>query len=99
MPQHRQYPALCYQYPGFYFGLVPWVARPGWEDGTAVVLGHLGIGRVHLRLVIAGIVYPALQIVGDQHPGYAAEILESAHMGADPVRQSLRQSRVSVGVV
>jgi hypothetical protein len=38
------------------------VAGPGREDGTAVVFGHLGIGRVQFRLVIAGIVYPTLQI-------------------------------------
>lgn len=50
------------------------------------------IGGIHVRLVPAGIVYPALQIVGNDHLGDPAEILQRPDMGAHPVRKAcLRQ--------
>ena len=63
------------------------------------MLGHLGVGRVNLRLVEAGFADAALEIVRYEHPWHTAEKLESAHVGSDPIRQRLAKRRLGVGVV
>src|ERR1017187_7881916 len=64
-----------------------------------VVRGHLRVRPIDTRLVAASFGDGRLQIVGDDDLGHAPQKLEGAHVGADPVGQTLRASRLGVTVV
>ena len=61
--------------------------------------GQFIIALVHFRLVAAGLVYAAFEVVGNHDRGRAADELEGAHMRAQPVRQTLRPRGFGEGVV
>src|ERR1019366_4498457 len=63
------------------------------------VRGHLRVRPIDTRLVAASFGDARLQIVGDDDLGHAPQKLEGAHVGADPVGQTLRASRLGVTVV
>ena len=59
--------------------------------------GHLGVGAVDLRVVEAGLDDGCLGVVGHNEFGHAADRLEGAHMGVNPVGQRLRPGRLGEG--
>jgi len=60
--------------------------------------GHLLICPIDSRLIAASFSHTGLQIIGDDDLGHAVQKLEGAHVGADPVGQPLRPSRLRVGI-
>ena len=58
---------------------------------------HLGIRSVDLGIVEAGLDDGGLGVVGHDEFGNAADRLEGAHMGVDPVGQRLRPGRLGEG--
>ena len=99
MSQYRQYPSLGDEHTIFHGRLVrgfTWTRR---QHRAAVVLRHIRVSRIQVRLVLAGFADAALEIIRHQHPGSAAEILQRPPVGADPVRQCLRQRGFGVGIV
>ena len=48
---------------------------------------HCAVGPIDLRVIKRGLMDAALEIVGNQQLGRAAEKAEHAHMRAGPVRQ------------
>ena len=99
MAQPAEQPALDDQHAGLDLGLVARPARPGRQDGGVVMRRHLGIGAVDLRLVEAGLDDGDLGVVRHQQLRHAADRLEGAGMGADPVAEPLRPGRLGVGEV
>jgi hypothetical protein len=59
--------------------------------------GHLGVGAVDLGVVEAGPDDGGLRIVRHDEFGHAADRLEGAHMGVNPVGQRLRPGRLGEG--
>jgi hypothetical protein len=60
---------------------------------------QIAVSRVDLRVVKAGGNDAALEVVGNQEGGDAAEVFKGADMAADPVGQGLAPGRLAVGVV
>ena len=58
---------------------------------------HLGVGPVDFRIVEAGLDDGGLRIVGHDEFGDAADRLEGADVGVDPVGQRLRPARLGEG--
>ena len=58
---------------------------------------HLGVGPIDLRLVEAGLDDGGLGVVRHDEFGDAADRLEGANVGVDPVRQRLRPARLGEG--
>ena len=82
-------PALDYLNPHLRLGLVSGSVRPRRNDRHAVVLPQVPIGRVQIRLVIAGMRDGALQVIRHHDFAHAAEKLEGALMRTNPVPQIL----------
>src|ERR1700747_675174 len=99
MPQACQDPAPDDLNADFDFGLVARLVRARWNDGGAVMPRQVGVGPIDRRLMEAGVVDPALEIVADRLAGDAAEIREGADMRRDPIRQLLAPHRLGVGEV
>jgi hypothetical protein len=55
------------------------------------------VGAVDLRIVEGRLFDPALEVVGHHQARHAAQEVEQAHMGADPVRQRLAPRRLGAG--
>lgn len=91
-------PALGDEHRGFDDRLVSGPARSGGHDGRAVVLGELEIGAIDDGVEATGVGDPALEIVWDEHGGSPAEELHHPHVGGDPGRQILGETRLGVEV-
>ena len=92
-PEPAQQPTLDDQHRLLNLGFVARLSRPRRENGGSVMSRHLGIGSVDLRIVEAGLDDGGLRIVGHEKFGGAADRLEGADMGVDPVGQRLRPGR------
>ena len=79
--------------------LVPGLRRPRGQDDGAVVLREFLVGPLHARLVAARHDDAALELIGHDGLGDAAEELEGALVARDPVRDLLGARRFGVGVV
>ena len=91
MAQSRQNPALGYQNRIFNFGLVPWLVRPRWHDGGAVMLGHLVISAVDIGLIAAGAIDASARVIRHDQFRRAVEEIKGPDMAVDPVGQMLAQ--------
>ncbi len=60
---------------------------------------HLGVGAVDLRLIEAGLDHGDFGVVRHQQVRHAADRLEGAGMGADPVAKRLGPARLGIGEV
>ena len=60
---------------------------------------HLGVGAIDLRLVEAGLDHGDLGVVRHQQLRHAADRLEGAGVGADPVGERLGPARLGIGEV
>ena len=58
---------------------------------------HLGVGAIDLRLVETGLDDGGPGVVRHDEFGDAADRLEGAHVGVDPVRERLRPGRLGEG--
>ena len=58
---------------------------------------HLGVGSIDLGVVEAGLDDGGLGVVRHDEFGNAADRLEGAHVGVDPVGQRLRPARLGEG--
>ena len=96
-PQPAQQPALDDQDRLLDLRLVARLPRPRRQDGGPVMGRHLGVGAVDLRVVEAGPDDGGLRIVRHDEFRYAADRLEGADMGVDPVGQRLRPGRLGEG--
>jgi hypothetical protein len=99
MTEAAEKPALDDQHAAFHLGLVARAARPGRQDGGAIMLGQRRIGPIDLRIVEAGFDHRDLGIVRNQKMGHATDCLESPNMAADPIGQGLGPGRLHVGEV
>jgi hypothetical protein len=97
--QRRQDPALDALHGGLDLGLVARLADAGRQDRHPVVLGEVLVARVEVGLVAAGTVHAALEVVEDDRPCDAADVVERPHVGTEPVGERLREARLDVGVV
>ena len=97
--QAAENPALHDQHADFDLGLVARPARPCRQHGGVVMRRHLRIGPVDLRLVQARLDDRGLGVVRHEQPGHAADRLEGARVGADPVGEPLRPRRLRIGEV
>ncbi len=96
-PQPSQDVALGEANTGLDLGLVARLAGPGRQDADAVMFGHHPVRAVELGIVERCLVDPALEVVGHDEAGDAAEETEQADMRADPVGQRLGPGRLGVG--
>jgi hypothetical protein len=63
------------------------------------VLGELGVGALHARLVAARPGHAALELVGHPHGGSALEEVQRPDVALNPVHGLLRPGSLGVGVV
>src|SRR6202041_2688363 len=96
-PEPAEQPSLDDQDGLLDFRLVARLPRPRWQDGGSVIGRHLGVGAVDLRVVAAGLDDGGLGVVWHDEFGNAADRLEGAHVGVDPVGQRLRPGRLGEG--
>jgi hypothetical protein len=62
------------------------------------VAGELLVAGVKGGVVVARVGDPALEVVGDQDLRCPTQILQAAHLGADPVAQPLGPGGLDIGV-
>ena len=96
-PQPAEQPSLDDQHRLLDFRLVAGFSRPGWQNGGSVMRRHLGVGPIDLGVVEAGLDDGGLGVVRHDELGNAADRLEGAHVGVDPVGQRLRPARLGEG--
>jgi hypothetical protein len=78
--QTRKYPPFNNLYSYFDLGFVFWLIWTCWDDGRAIVSGHIGIGGVQLRLITAGAIYSALEVIRDNQLRNTAKEPERPHV-------------------
>ena len=89
MPQAGQDPAFDQEHRRLDLGFVLRAIRSGGEDRRAVMGGQIAVCRVEFGIIEAGGGDPALEVVWHQESRTTLEVLEGAHMAANPVRQAL----------
>ena len=99
MPEAGEDPPLGDLHGHFDFRLVAWLRRARGQDDGAVVLREVVVGPLHARLVAARHDDAALELIGHDGLGDAAEELEGALVAGDPIRDLLGAGRFGVGVV
>ncbi len=95
--QPPQQPSLDDQHRLFDFRFVARALRPGWQNGGPKMRRHLGICSIDLRIVEAGLDDRGLRVVRHDQFGNAADRLQRAHMGVDPIGKRLRPTRMREG--
>ena len=90
-------PALDDQHGLLDLRLVARLSRPRRQDGGSVMRRHLGVGPIDLGVVEAGLDDGGPGVVRHDEFGNAADRLEGAHVGVDPVGQRLRPGRLGEG--
>src|SRR5262249_20963051 len=90
MAKPGQDPPLRDEDAGFDLRLVAWLARSRRDDRRVVVAREIEERRVDVRVVPIGPADGAAELVGYEHLGRAAEVLEPAHDRADEVGDLLR---------
>ena len=68
------------------------------KNGRRVMPGQILVGRGRFRLVAAGALDRALEIVGDEQSSHTPHEFEAADVRGDPVRQLLAPGRLGVGI-
>ena len=96
-PQPAEQPALDDQDGLLDLRLVARLPGPRRQDGGSVMGRHLGVGPVDFRIVEAGLDDGGPGVVRHDEFWNAADRLEGAHMGVDPVGQRLRPGRLGEG--
>jgi hypothetical protein len=91
-PQPAEQPSLDDQHCLLDFRLVAGLSRPRRQNGGSVMRRHVGVGPIDLGVVEAGLDDGGLGVVRHDELGNAADRLEGAHVGVDPVGQRLRPS-------
>ena len=99
MAQPGQDPALHDLHGHLDLGLVAWPAHPRRQHGGAVMRCHVLVGAADAGLIAARVGDAGLEVVADQLPGDAAEGGEGIDVAADPIRQPLAPTGLSVGQV
>jgi hypothetical protein len=82
----------------FHLGLVLRVGDAGGDHDRSVMPGHLMIGRVDVRFIVAGFADAGLEIVRNQDLRDPAEESKRTDMGLDPGRKITRESGPGKGV-
>src|SRR5216683_7403290 len=98
LPQGGQDPPLDQQHACLHLRLVTRFHAARRHYRYTAVRSHLLICPIDTRLIAASFRDAGLQVIGDDDLGHAAQKLEGAQVGADPVGQPLRPSRLRVGV-
>jgi hypothetical protein len=88
-----QDPALHELHADLRFRVVSWMVGAGWQHDRAVVRRPIGVRRVQLRLVPAGMMDPCLRIIRYGDFWDALGILDRMRVAADPMGQCLRLLR------
>ena len=99
MAQPPEKPSLNDEHRLLDFRFIARTSRPRRQNGGVVMRRHLGVGSIDLRLVETGLDHGGLGVVRHQQMRHAADHLEGADMGADPVGQRLRPARLGKGEV
>ena len=97
MAQPPEKPSLDDEHGLLDLCFVPRPPRPRRQNGGVVMRRHFGVGPIDLRIVEAGLDDGGLGIVRHEQMRNAADRLEGAHMGVDPVGERLRPARVRKG--
>ncbi len=97
--QPGQNPALHQEHAALHPGLVPRHSNARRDNGRAVVVRHVLVGRIRSRFIAAGSGDGALEVIGHQQFGHTPHGLEAADMRGDPVRQRLGPGGLGIGVV
>ena len=99
VPQPGDNPALHHLYPNFDLGLVPWFGRAGGDHGDRIMVCEIGICAIELGLIAMGASDSSFEVVGDDDLGHPTEGGKGSHMGANPVRETLRPRGFDIGIV
>ena len=99
MPQPGDNPALHHLHPHFDLGLVPWFGRAGGDHGDPLMVCEIGRGAIELGLLALGASDSSFEVVGDDDLGHPTEGGKGPHMGANPVRETLRPRGFDIGRV
>lgn len=75
------------------------LADTGWQHCDSVGFRKILVAGIEVGLVAAGLGDARLEMVRDDGGGHAAEVFQGAHVGADPVGDTLRPRRLAVGVI
>jgi hypothetical protein len=98
-PQPGDHPALHPVHPHFDLGLVRWLGRAGGDHGDPLRGCEIGRRALARGLRAMGAGHRSLAVVGDDDVGPATEGGTGPHMGANPVRETLRPRGVDRGRV
>src|SRR5205809_4121668 len=99
VPEAGEDPPLRDLHGDFDLRLVPGLRRPRREDDRAVVLREFVVGPLEAWLVAARHDDAALELIGHDGPGDAADELEGALVARDPIRDLLGARRFGIRVV
>jgi len=99
VPQPGDNPALHHLHPHFDLGFVPGLGSAGRDDGDPIMVGEIGIRAIELGLIAMGAGDRGLEVVGDDDVGHPTEGGKGPHMGANPVRETLRPRGFDIGIV
>ena len=99
MAQPRQNPALGDLDGDFGLRFVSGFRGTRRNDDRVIVLGPLGVGALHARLVAARHRHAGPQLVRHPDRRHAAKVLDGVDVAGDPVRALLRAGRLGKGVV
>jgi hypothetical protein len=86
-------------HPHFDLGLVPWLGSAGGNHGDPIMVCEIGIRAIELGLITMGAGHRSLEVVGDDDVGHSTEGSKGPHMGANPVRETLRPRGFDIGIV
>ena len=79
------------------FRLVTRSARPCWQNGTAVVSRHSGVGAIDLRIKNAGLDDGNLGVVRDKQCRSPAKGLQRKQVAFDPIWKRFAPAGMSKG--
>src|SRR5271165_5281278 len=68
MTQRGDDPAFCYEHPGLYLGLVPWLVGACRDNSDAVIHRHFLVRRVQIRIIAARAAHSSSRIIRNQQP-------------------------------
>src|SRR5690554_7503036 len=98
VPQGCQNVALHMKNRVFDFGFVIRFAHSRGENNYSIVTGHVGIGRIDLRIIIIGLCNTSFQVVWHYYDRYSAKELKGQTVDRKSTRLNSSHVRISYAV-